>query len=79
MKLPYDMTWIEAGMYGLVLSLLLVLGWIGLRRVNAVTACLAAGYPQYQLTLKEVYCVRRVNQTDEVVLLDKTGGVAWSK
>lgn len=37
--------------------------------------CLNAGYPQYRLFLSadgmDIYCIRRVNQTDEIMRLDE--------
>lgn len=49
--------------------------WIllmGYKAVQLEQACLLIGYPQSRLTVTgEGYCIRRVNQTDEVLHLER--------
>lgn len=55
---------------------LLYLGVAMYRGGEAENACLAAGYRESRVDFKmRQYCIRRVDQTDEVIRLDKVRGV----
>ena len=43
----------------------------GIRSYRAERDCLAHGYPDSKITMSQVYCIKRVNQTDEVVPLSR--------
>lgn len=49
-----------------------VAGWMVGWQNSVQTTCLAAGYPAIRTTFSPLqgYCVRRVNQTDEVVTVE---------
>jgi len=79
MKLPYDMRGVEANILILIVTLVAILIFISVKQDTARSACLALGYPESYSSLGGTYCVRRVNQTDEVILLDKSGGAKWSR
>lgn len=59
----------------LVLLIGVILGFGTLffvKGVKAESSCAALGFPQSTVTYNlDVYCIKRVNQTDSVVLLSK--------
>lgn len=67
---------IALSLLALVVLLIVGIGVVIFRTAEAQSECLAAGYPAHKIDFKlNQYCIRRVDQTDEVIRLDKVRGV----